>query len=132
MAHWSYLRSCNSPQEAVADWVPDASHGIVQLESRFAIPLFWLAAFDVRNILRVQSADALAEDTNVETFVVLCAEGAEAANRLRARADSIVKLLPAVYAAYFDDWIRFVKTSFPHYLVLRAEDVFLDGGLPRC
>lgn len=128
MAHWSYLRSCRTPQEAVVDLVPDGSNGTVEVEARYAIPLFWLAAFDEKNILRAHSADALAENANAEGFFVLCASGAEAANRLRARTTGIVKLLPAVYAPYFEEWIRFVKTSFPHYLVLRAEDVFSMEG----
>ena len=128
MAHWSYLRSCKSPQEAVADLLPDSGNGTVSLEARYAIPLFWLAAFDVKNILRAHSADALAEDPNAEGFVVFCASGAEAASRLQTRAAGIVHLLPAVYAPYFEEWIRFVKASFPHYLVLRAEDVFAMEG----
>ena len=130
MAHWSYLRSCTSEKDAVADFLTDDSNGTVELEARYSIPLFWFAAFGVKNIMRAPSADAQAEaGTSAEQFVVLCASGVEATNRLRARAAGICKLLPEVYAPYFEDWIRFVKTTFPHYIVLRAEDIFLMEDL---
>jgi hypothetical protein len=125
MANWSYLRSCVSLQEAVADYAPQ---NVGELEARYGIPLFWLACFDVTHILRAQSAQALAADPNAGSFVVLCTSGNDAVTRLRTRAARIAKLLPNVYAAYFEEWVRFVKASFPHFMVLRAEEVFSMEG----
>ena len=75
MAHWSYLRSCRSVQEAAADPLAGGDEGTPELAARYAIPLFWLAAFDETNILK---------DADGEGFV-LCASGPEAADRLQRR-----------------------------------------------
>lgn len=128
MANWSYLRDCASPHEAVGDFVPNRAGAANELVARYTIPLFWLACFDVTNMLRAHSAEALADNANAESFVVFCCAGDEAVIRLRRRAPGICKLLPAVYAPYFEEWTRFVKASFPRHLVLRAEDVFSMEG----
>jgi hypothetical protein len=68
LANWAYLRSYSSQDDALADFVPSNTDAAGELQSKYSIPLFWLAAFDETCVLFTTSAEELAADPAAEYF----------------------------------------------------------------
>ena len=132
MAHYAQLTGC--PDRTTAEryefkaiWA-DAGPELV---ARYAFPLFWLAGFGPEDeVVTRYPFDASEEER--EELLLLCAPVREFVARLERRRGPVLALVgDALFAPYYDEWIRFVRQRYPRCLLLRTEDIFAMSGFPE-
>lgn len=84
-----------------------------ELEAKNDVPLLWLAAFDVEDLLVRRRAGERPE-------VALCTPAVAGLERLRRRREAVLRLVGERFDALYDAWIEHVARSYPRSLLLRT------------
>jgi len=121
MASYAFLTGCSSREAAARYPRQESTASAPELEMKYMIPLFWLAAFDASDVSPVHYIES---ETVRRDFVVLCAPASEAVARLRRRTRGVTALIPQRFSSFYDDWIGFVEASYREHLLLDAQQLF--------
>lgn len=102
------------------------------LNGAYAIPLFWLAAFEASDGFLLDRLQPEEEGLPAQRYAVLCfwSPTTAAVQRLRHRRAMILTHVGEVLGGFYDQWIAFLERTFPDAILLQPEAISGLEGTP--
>lgn len=90
------------------------------MEARYSFPLFWLAGFDVEDLVNVDETD---DGESRREYPVLFARVDKFTRNLEQRKSGILNLIGSHFADFYDEWMTFIRDRYPDYVLLRTGSI---------
>jgi hypothetical protein len=123
MGNYSFFVGCASREAALQCGLGAAGDDAPELEAKYYIPLFWLAAFGSEDCLVVRRPE--------EQFTLLCCLTTTGVARLRRRRRAILDLVGERFVALYDGWVELVSSRYSRMILLRTDDLFSMSGFEQ-
>jgi len=128
MGAYAYLTACPSRDDVSRFSLHELALASESgLTAKYMIPLFWLAAFEPSDAVRLSETFKLPTGTETKHFILLCAPVEKALAQLRRRKSAVLDLVSERHSVLFDEWVKFVAEHYPQSLLLDGHELFGMG-----